>query len=101
MQVSLRRLFMTCTSLILLSSALAQQTTLNGTIVGADGKPKPFTRVQLQGQALYAAVSDVNGRFVIPNFTPGTYVANVRQNDNVQKLTLDIKGSTTTLSVNW
>jgi hypothetical protein len=55
----------------------------------------------LQGQAQYAAVSDVNGTFVIQNFKPGTYVANIRQNSNVQQLTVNISGTTTTLSVKW
>lgn len=95
-------LFLWCvTSLLVAAAAFAQAVTLTGTVVGADKKPKPFARVQLQGQAQYAAVSDVNGRFTIPNFTPGTYAANIRQNDNVQKLTVDIKGTTTTLVVNW
>ena len=88
-------------ALLAAAAAFAQAVTLTGTVVGADKKPRAFARIQLQGQAQYAAVSDVNGKFTIPNFTPGTYAANIRQNDNVQKLTVDIEGTTTTLVVSW
>jgi hypothetical protein len=102
MRVSVRRLLLACmTSAVLVTAAFAQPTTLTGTIVGADGKPKAFAQIQLQGQARYAAVSDVSGKFVIQNFTPGTYVANIRQNNNVQQLTVDINGATTTVAVKW
>jgi len=87
--------------LLAAAAAFAQAFTLTGTVLGSDNKPRPFARIQLQGQAQYAAVSDVNGKFTIPNFTPGTYAANIRQNDNVQKLTVHIEGTTTTLVVNW
>lgn len=103
MRVSLRGFLLAgITSALLLSaSAFAQSMTLTGTVVGADGKPKPFARVQLQGQAQYAAVSSVNGTFVIQNFAPGTYVVNIRQGNDVQQLTADIRSATTTLTVKW
>lgn len=102
MRIGVQRLFLAClASTALVTAAFAQSMTLKGTIVGADGKPKAFARIQLQGQAQYAAVSDVNGTFLIQNFTPGTYVASIRQSSNVQQLTVDIKGTTTTLSVKW
>ena len=102
MRTSLLRFLLACiASTVLMAAAFAQSMTLTGTIIGADGKPKPFARIQLQGQARYAAVSDVSGRFTIPNFVPGTYVANVRQNGNVQQLTVDIAAPTTTVSVKW
>lgn len=55
----------------------------------------------MQGQAVYAAVSDVTGKFTVMNFKTGTYLVNVRQNSNVQTLTQDIPGFTVTLTVKW
>ena len=103
MRMSLRRFLLAgvTPALLLSAAALAQPVTLTGTVVGADGKPKPFARIQLQGKAQYAAVSNVNGTFIIQNFAPGTYVASIRQGDNVQQLTVDITGVTETLTVKW
>jgi hypothetical protein len=54
----------TClSSILLLPPVFAQTGVLSGTVAGADGKPKPFARVQLQGAARFAAVSDVSGKF--------------------------------------
>jgi Carboxypeptidase regulatory-like domain len=86
---------------VLLSSALAQDQTLTGTVLGADGQPKPFARVQLQGYAQFAAVSDVDGKFTIPNFKPGSYLVSIRQNDKVENQRQNIPGGTLTLQVKW
>jgi hypothetical protein len=80
----------------------AQTGTLTGSIAGADGQPKSFARVQLQGSAVYAAVSDVTGKFTINNFTAGgTYRIIIRQNDNVETQTRQIKEWTLPLVVHW
>jgi hypothetical protein len=63
------------TSIFLLSPVHAQNGVLTGTVAGADGTPKSFARVQLQGAARFAAVSDVSGKFTINNFAPGTYAS--------------------------
>lgn len=106
MQTRLNQMFLACvTTAVIFISAHAQENTLsgtlNGTVLGASGKPTSFARIQLQGQAVYAAVSDVNGTFKIANFKTGTYLVNIRQNNNVQNLTQSIPGLTVTLSVKW
>lgn len=92
----------TClTSLIPLSMVLAQTGVLTGTVAGVDGKPKPFARVQLQGSARFAAVSDVTGRFTINNFSGGTYQVTIRQGDSTETQTVEIKGFALALVVHW
>jgi hypothetical protein len=79
-----------------------QTGTLTGTVTGTDGQPKSFARVQLQGSALYAAVSDVTGKFTIENFTVGgTYRIVIRQNENVETQTRQISEWTLPLVVHW
>jgi hypothetical protein len=94
-----------CLMLALIPSPSHTQTqtaTLTGSITGADGQPKSFARVQLQGSAVYAAVSDVSGKFTITNFTAGgTYRIVIRQNDNVETQTRQIKEWTLPIVVHW
>ena len=96
-----RRALVWLATAALLSPALAQDQTLNGTVLGADGQPKPFARVQLQGSKQFAAVSDINGKFTIPNFSPGNYLVSIRQNDNVENQRQNIPGGAVTLQVKW
>ena len=86
-----------------LSPVLAQQAgTLTGTVTGTNGQPKSFARVQLQGASLYAAATDVSGRFTIKNFAAGgTYKVTIRQDDYAETQTLQVNGLTLTLVVHW
>jgi hypothetical protein len=61
-----------CVLALTLSPALAQQT-LPGVVHAVDGSPPSFAHVQLQGNALYAAATDVEGKFVVKNFVPGSF----------------------------
>jgi hypothetical protein len=80
----------------------AQTGTLTGAVTGADGQPKSFARVQLQGSAIFAAVTDVTGKFTINNFTVGgTYRIVIRQNDNVETQTRQIGDLSLALVVHW
>lgn len=105
MRASVRYSVLACmTSLVILAPAFAQQNltgTLIGTVLGANGEPKSYARVQLQGQTRYAAVSDVNGQFTIANFKTGIYAINVSQNDNTENLKQSIPGLSVTLRVKW
>lgn len=88
------------TALFLLP-VLAQDQTLNGIVLGPDGRPKPYVRVQLQGSAQYGAISDIDGKFAIRNFKPGNYLVVLRQNDNVQSQRQSIPDFTLNLQVRW
>ena len=84
-------------------SLASAQVTINGTVVGADGRPRPFALVQMEGAARYAAMADAEGRFTITRLVPGSYVVRIRQGDNVesQQQTVSSSTSTLTLRVKW
>ena len=86
-----------------ISPGLAQQRTLNGTVVGSDGRPRAFALVQLDGAAHYAAMADAEGRFTITKMVPGSYVVRIRQGDNVesQQQTVSSGTSSLMLKVKW
>ena len=86
-----------------ISPGCAQTMTLNGTVVGADGRPRPFALVQLDGSARYAAMADAEGRFTITKLVPGSYVVRIRQGDNVesQQQTVSSGTGSLTLKVKW
>jgi hypothetical protein len=73
-------------------TAVGQPTTLNvsGEVKGADGMPKRFARVQLEGPGNYIAITNTRGEFSIANVQPGRYVATITQGDNIQKLPVNI-----------
>jgi Carboxypeptidase regulatory-like domain len=75
--------------------------TLTGTVTGADGKPKSFAQVRLQGKAIYAAGTDVTGTFTIKDFTTGPYSITIRQNDNTETQSRTITDLTLQLFVHW
>ena len=86
-----------------ISPGIAQEVTLNGTVVGSDGRPRPFALVQLDGSARYAAMTDAEGRFTIRKVMPGSYVVRIRQGDNIesQQQTVSSGTSSLTLKVKW
>ena len=86
-----------------ISPGFAQEGTLNGTVVGSDGRPRPFALVQLDGAAHYAAMTDAEGRFTITKVVPGSYVVRIRQGDNIesQQQTVSSGTSSLTLKVKW
>ena len=86
-----------------ISPGIAQQMTLNGTVVGPDGRPRPFALVQLDGSARYAAMADAEGRFTITKMVPGSYVVRIRQGDNVESQQQTVSSGTgpLTLKVKW
>ncbi|MGO9991371.1 MAG: hypothetical protein ACLPTF_02515 [Steroidobacteraceae bacterium] len=78
MKKRLGQLIFACVSTAaIFTSAYAQEKTLigtlTGTVLGASRKTKSFAQIQMQGQAVYAAVSDISGKFIIANFKTGTY----------------------------
>ena len=77
--------------------------TLNGTVVGGDGRPRPFALVQLDGAGRYTAMTDAEGRFTITKMVPGSYVVRIRQGDNIesQQQTVASGTSSLTLKVKW
>ena len=86
-----------------ISPGIAQEVTLNGTVVGADGRPRSFALVQLEGSARYAALTDAEGRFTIRKVTPGSYAVRIRQGDNIESLQQTVSSGTSslTLKVRW
>jgi hypothetical protein len=83
--------------------AAAQQVTVQGTVVGRDGQPRPSALVQLEGPAQYAALTNVQGQFTVTRVTPGSYVVRIRQGDNVetQQHTISANTGSLTLKVKW
>ena len=80
---------------------IAQEVTLNGAVVGADGRPRPFALVHLDGSARYTALADAAGRFTITRVVPGNYVVRIRQGDNVETQQQTISAGSLTLRVKW
>ena len=76
---------------------------LSGEVSGADGMPKRFARVQLEGPGNYMAITNTRGEFSINNVQPGRYVATVTQGDNTQKMPVSIGQEATAvkLTVKW
>jgi Carboxypeptidase regulatory-like domain len=91
-----------CATLLLQCPApgLADQG-LNGQVVGADGQPKRFALVQLQGPGQYTVMTGQDGMFSLPAFTPGSYTITVRQDQNVQAQRIDISGYRVSVRVKW
>jgi hypothetical protein len=76
--------------------------TLTGIVTGVDGKPKSFAQVQLQGTAVYAAVTDVTGTFNVKSFTTGgSYRITIRQSDKTETQTQSITSLTLSIVVHW
>jgi Carboxypeptidase regulatory-like domain len=99
-----RVLLASCATFLLCSIVASQPTTgeLTGTVTGTDGTPKSFAHVQLQGSAIYAAVTDINGKFTVNQFATGaTYRITVRQDDNTETQTLKVTGWTLSVIVHW
>jgi hypothetical protein len=86
-----------------IAPAAAQQVTINGTVVGGNGQPRPSVLVQLEGPAQYAALTNVQGKFTMTRVVPGSYVVRIRQGDNVETQQLTISASTESLAlkVRW
>jgi hypothetical protein len=84
-----------------LKSVLAAGIELHGTLRGAGDTPKAFASVQLEGAKRYAAVTGIDGNFVITNFVPGSYLVHIRKKDDVETRTVTISSSPLTLSVKW
>ncbi len=57
---------------LLSSAAIAQTSSIKGTITTSDGKPAEFVNVAIKGTAK-GAVTDKNGNFLIASVKPGTY----------------------------
>jgi carboxypeptidase family protein len=83
--------------------AAAQQITLNGTVTGGNGQPRPSVLVQLEGPAQYAALTNVQGKFTMTRVVPGSYVVRIRQGDNVETQQHTVSADTTALAlrVRW
>jgi hypothetical protein len=89
--------------LLWIASAVAQQVTLSGTVVGRDGQPRPSVLVQLEGPAQFAALTNVQGKFTMTRVVPGSYVVRIRQGDNVetQQHTISANTGDLMLRVRW
>jgi hypothetical protein len=83
------------------SAGIAQDATLRGEVVGADGRPRPFALVQMVGSVRYTAMADAAGRFTITGVVPGSYVVRIRQGDNVETQQQTINPGSLTLRVKW
>jgi hypothetical protein len=85
--------------------AYAQPTAIDvaGQVTGADGMPKRFARVQMEGPGNYVAITNTRGQFSINNVNPGRYVATVTQGDNIQRLPVVIDKGTmpVKIAVKW
>ncbi len=66
----LAKLFMVGIFLISQLGVMAQQKTVSGTIVGDDGSPIPGVAVLIKGTTT-GAVTDINGKYSIPNIPDG------------------------------
>jgi len=67
---------------------------VGGQVTGADGMPKRFARIQLEGPGNYVAITNTRGQFSVNNVNPGRYVATVTQGDNIQRLPVVIDKTT-------
>ena len=76
---------------------------VGGQVTGADGMPKRFARVQLEGPGNYVAITNTRGQFSVNNVNPGKYIATITQGDNIQKLPITIDKGTipVKIAVKW
>ncbi len=103
MRLLIRVLVLALAAQLSWASPAGAQVTINGTVVGPDGKPRPFTLVEMEGATRYAAMADAEGRFTITKLMPGNYVVRIRKGDNIesQQQTVSASTSTLTLKVKW
>jgi Carboxypeptidase regulatory-like domain len=89
-------------SLMLPPAAVAQaNVTVTGQVKGQDGNPKQFSSVALDGPGRYAAATNTEGVFTIPNVKPGKYTIRVRQGNQVTEFSRDVGGGPIDLVVKW
>ena len=71
---------------VLAFSATGSADPLGGTIVGKDGQPKPYVRIDIIGPRKVVVVADDNGRFAV-DVPQGRY--KVRVTDNRRRMDFD------------
>lgn len=98
----IRRLLVMLVFLTLLGMPnLSQALDLSGQVKGAQGDPKKFVTVQLDGPSSYVALTDANGKFSVKNVSPGRYRVKVTQGDKVQTSSMAVSSETLELVVKW
>jgi hypothetical protein len=89
------------TVLLPAAAEVAGNVTVTGHVKGQDGHPKQFASVSLDGPGRYAAATNAEGVFTIPNVTPGRYTIRVRQGDQLAEFSREVGGSPLELIVKW